>query len=115
MALLRKLSPYHAIRDLRAFLIERRPHELAFFALSIVLTGLLIAGFVVDSHVERPYKRDILYVQNWPLTRTDAEIRAQQKIDGVEQTRREAELKRLQLERQASFKRLDDKLKAMGL
>lgn len=115
MALLRRLSPYHAIRDLRAFLIERRPHELAFFALSIVLTGLLIAGFVVDSRVERPYRRNILYVQSWPATRSDAEIRAQQKIDGVEQTRREAEFKRRQLERQASFKRLDDKLKAMGL
>ncbi|MFT6569039.1 MAG: hypothetical protein ACJAWY_000733, partial [Sphingomonas echinoides] len=49
------------------------------------------------------------------LDRTDAEIVAQQKIDGIEQTKRENELKRLQAERRAQFKKVNDGLKAYGL
>ena len=47
--------------------------------------------------------------------RSDAEITAQQKIDQVIAHKKQAELEKLQKERQAEFKRLDDKLKAMGI
>ncbi len=36
-------------------------------------------------------------------------------IDGIEQTKRENELKRLQAERRAQFKKVNDGLKAYGL
>lgn len=115
MGFFSRFSPLRAIADLRFFLSHRQPYELGFLALSVLVVGLLIAGFVHDSHEERPYKREIVYVQQWPLTRTDAEIHAQQKIDGVEQTRLIAEENKRRAALRAQFKRLDDKLKAYGL
>ncbi len=110
-----RFAPVRAINDLRFFLSQRKPYELGFLALSIVIVTLLIAAFVHDSHEERPYKREIVYVQQWPLSRTDAEIHAQQKIDGVEQTRLIAEENKRRAALRAQFKKLDDKLKAYGL
>ena len=115
MPSLANLSPLRAVRDLRVFLSARRPYELIFLALSLLLTGGLIAGFVHDSHEARPYKRNIQYFKSWPLTRTDAEIRAQQKIDGVEQSKRIAEQKQREAALRASYKKLDDQLKSVGL
>ena len=115
MSFIQNLSPIRAINDLRRFLAQRQRHELGFLALSIVITGLLIAAFVKDSHFEREYKRNIIYVESWPASRSDTEIRAKQKIDSVEERRAKADYERRVKERQASFKRLDDKLKAWGL
>ncbi len=110
-----RLSPLAAIRDLRVFLAQRQRYELGFLALSIALTAALIAGFVHDSHEERPYKRQIIYVEQWPLSRTEAEIKAQQKIDQAAKEKRLAEEAREQKARQAEFKKIDDRLKAMGI
>ena len=115
MPFLARFSPFRAIRDLRAFLSYRQPYELGFLALAIVLTTLLIAGLLHDSHVERPYQRNIIYVQNWRLDRSDAEIRAQQKIDGPIEAKRKAEQERILTERRAMFQRADDKLTKWGL
>lgn len=115
MSFFTRFSPVRAIVDLRFFLSQRQPYELGFLALSIVIVALLIAGFVHDSHEERPYKREIVYVQQWPLSRTDAEIRAQQKIDGVKEARLRAEEEKRQKAIQAEFKKLDDRLKAYGI
>lgn len=110
-----RLSPVRAIRDLRLYLHQRQPHELGFLALAVVLTGLLLIGFMKDSQVERVYKPDIVYVQQWTLDRTDDQIRAQQKIDQAKKDKDQAELKKRQAETQAEFKRLDDKLERWGL
>ena len=110
-----RLSPIRAIRDLRLYLHQRQPHELGFLALAVVMTGLLLIGFMKDSRVERVYKPDIVYVQQWTLDRTDDQIRAQQKIDQAKKDKEQAELKRRQAETQAEFKRLDDKLERWGL
>jgi hypothetical protein len=115
MNFLRRLSPIGAYRDLRSYLGQRRPHEIVFFALAIAITWLIMFVFVLDTKIVRPYHRDIIYVKQWPLTRTNAEIIAQQKIDGVEQTRLENELKKKQAESRAAFKRVDDQMNAMGL
>lgn len=110
-----RMSPFRAVRDLRLFLHQRQKHELFFLFVSIVMTGLLLVGFAKDSKVEKQYRPDIVYVQQWRLDRTDAEIRAQQAIDGpIKQKRIEAHEKAL-AERQAAFKRLDDKMTKWGL
>ena len=110
-----RLSPIRAIQDLRVFLSHRHPYELGFLFLSIVITGLIIAAFVKDSHFERTYKRDIIYVQNWRADRSDAEIRAQLAKDApIEKARRDEFLK-AQEERKAAFKRYDDALKKWGI
>lgn len=110
-----RFSPFRAIQDLRIFLSQRQSYELVFLFLSIVVTTLLIAGFIHDSHEERVYKREITYFQSWPLTRTDEEIRAQQKIDLPKELARKAEAERRAKERQEQFKRYDDALKKWGL
>lgn len=110
-----RMSPFRAIRDLRVFLSHRERHELWFFALAVVTTGLLIGGFVKDSSVEKPYTRDIVYVQSWPADRSDAEIRAQQLKDLPAERARKAEIEKFQRERRESFKRVDEKMERWGL
>mgnify|MGYP001807139828 CR=1 FL=1 len=115
MAFFARMNPFRAVRDLRLFLHQRQKHELIFLVVSVVLTGLLLIGFAKDSKVEKVYKPDIVYVQQWRLDRTDAEIRAQQAIDGpIKQKAIDAQKKREE-EMRASFKRMDDKLNNWGL
>ncbi|WP_294057409.1 hypothetical protein [Sphingomonas sp.] len=103
------------MRDLRGFIAKRRPQELLFALPALVLTLLVLVGFYKDSRVETPPKGpDIIYVQSWPLSRTDAEIKAQQKIDQIEKEKRLAEIKRQQDERKAEFKKYDDWLTNHG-
>jgi hypothetical protein len=110
-----RFSPFRAIRDLRLFLSQRHPYELGFLALSIVITTLLIAGFAKDSRIEKVYKRDIIYVENWRADRSDAEIRARLAKDApIEAKRREERRQRLEA-RKAAFKRHDEQLSKWGL
>lgn len=115
MAFFARFSPFRAIRDLRVFLSQRQPYELGFLALSIVVTTLLIAGFVKDSHIERPYKRDIIYVKSWRADRSIEEVRAQLAKDAPIEAAQRAEFERKQAERRAQFKRYDDALKKWGI
>lgn len=110
-----RLSPVAAVRDLRVFLSHRQPHELGFLALSLVITGLLIGGFLKDSRVEKVYRREIIYVESWPASRTDAEVRAQQAKDLPGEIARKKAIEQRQAERRAQFKKLDDRLEGLGL
>lgn len=115
MRYLDRFQPRSAWADLRYFVAHRQPHQLGFFCLSIALTVLTIAAFVVDSRFEPEYHRDIVYVEQWKLTRTDAEIIAQQKIDAVIKTRRLEAEARERAKNQAGFKKIQDKLDAWDL
>lgn len=116
MSVLRFFSPVRAYRDLRAYVTQReQPHRLLFLVISVGITSLLIAGFVKDSFFERAYKRDVQYVEDWRLDRTDEEIIARQAVMKAERDKILAELKARQEKRQAEFKRLDDKLKSWGI
>ena len=110
-----RMSPARAYRDLRLFLATRQPHELWFLVAAIAITGFFIYAFAKDSYAEKVYKPNIIYVKQWTLDRTDAEIIAQQKIDQAKREKEEAALKARQAETQAAFKRLDDKMTRMGL
>ena len=113
---LRYFSPLRAWRYLRYYIVTRQRHQLGFMGVALALTYVMVVGVIYESRIPpKPYHRDIIYVQQWRLDRTDAEIVAQQKIDGIEQTKRENELKRLQAERRAQFKKVNDGLKAYGL
>lgn len=114
MTFLKFFSPITAWRDLRFFLATRKRHELGFLALSLVVTLLILVAFVKDSHFEKPYERNIIYVEQWPITRTDDQIRAQQKIDQAKRNIEKAELEKRRKAKQAEFKRLDDKLESWG-
>ncbi len=110
-----RLSPFRAVRDLRLFLHQRQKHELIFLFIAIIMTSLLLIGFWKDSRIEKEYRPDIVYVQQWRLDRTDAEIRAQQAIDGPIKQKQIDAMNKALAERQAAFKRLDDKMTKWGL
>lgn len=110
-----RLNPVRAVRDLRLFLSQRQPYELWFLVLSVVLTMLVLAGFMHDSWSPKEYKRDIIYVEQWRSDRTDAEIRAQQAIDAPIKAKRIAEQKRREEKLRAGFKQVDDKLNSWGI
>lgn len=116
MSRLRLFNPLVAIADLRSFLGSRAKHELIFAFLAVFVTVGIIVAFYADSgNLKKPYKREIQYVESWPLDRTDAEIIAAQKTDAVTRAKREAEQKKREAERRASFKRLDDALTRLGI
>jgi len=115
MTLLRFIAPMRAYQDLRLFLSQRRKHEVVFLALSLAITYLIIFYMIHDSKIVRDNRPVIIYVQQWPANRTDAEIIAQQKIDGVEQTKREEAARKRDEENRAAWKRIDDRLKKYGI
>ena len=116
MKMLNRIQPGGAWGDVRYFFsILRQPHQLLFLLLSVVITAVTIWAVYVESYAEKEYKREIVYFQQWRSDRTDAEIIAQQKIDGIEQTRRIGELKRLEEEQRQKFKKIDDKLRSWGI
>ncbi len=86
-----------AWRDLRGFLATRQRHQYVFATLSVGICVLLVAGFYHDSKFPVPER--IVYVQNWPANRTDAEIIAQQKVERIQKQKALAE-------RQAAYRRL---------
>ena len=110
-----RFSPTGAYKDLRLFFENRGPIELAFLGVALAITLTLIWAFAHDSRAEVVYRPDIIYVEQYGLNRTDAEIVAQQKIEQAERDKLAAARAKRDAERQASFKRLDDKLKRYGL
>ncbi len=115
MSLLRLFSPMHAIRDFVDYARTRKPYEWWFLLLSIGIVLVIGWGFVHDSHFERPYQRNIIYVESWPANRSDAEIIAQQKIDMEKERIATEEFERERAKRQAEWKRIDDKLNSWGI
>lgn len=115
MRYLSRFAPVAAYRDLRFFLASRQPHEMWFLAASLAVTGFLIYAFAHDSYVEPVYRPQITYVQNWELSRTDAEIRAQQAIDEPVKQARLTEQRKAREARQAGFKKVDDAMTKWGL
>ncbi len=110
-----RMSPLRAYRDLRQFLAGREPYELVFLIAAMGITTFFIYAFAKDSAVEPTYKRDIVYVEQWPESRTDAQIRAQQAIDAPVKAKRLADDRAAREKKQAGFKRLDDSLSRWGL
>lgn len=110
-----RMNPLRAVRDLRAFLVSRQPYELWFMMASLAITAVVMLVFIKDSAVTREYRPDIIYVQQWPADRTDAQIRTQQLIDQVQRDKEDAELKRRQDRNRAAFKKMDDAMTRYGL
>jgi len=111
----RHIAPVGAFQDLRLFLSRRRKHDVVFLALSLAITGTIMFFMVHDSKIVKDNRPVIIYVQQWPANRTDAEIVAQQKLDAPEQAKREAAERKRQADNQAAWKRIDDSLKKYGI
>ena len=114
MTFLRFFSPLRAYRDLRFFLAARKKHELWFLLLSLALTLIILWMFVKDSYFEKTYRPNIIYVEQWPLNRTDEQIKAQQKIDEAKRNIARAEFEKKQAKNREGFKKIDDALTKWG-
>ena len=116
MGVLARFNPFRALLDLRRFLASRGKHEIIFLFAAFVICTLIVAGFVLGSHVAKPYQPpEIIYVQSWRADRTDAEIVAQQKIDAEKKKIQDAKEAQFEAEKRASFKRLSDQMKKFGI
>lgn len=109
-----RMNPLRAVRDLRAFLASRQPYEIWFMMASLAITAGVLFVFIKDSTMAREYRPNIIYVQQWPADRTDAQIRTQQLIDQVQRDKDDAELKRRQEKNRLAFKKMDDALTSYG-
>ncbi len=108
MPLPRPSSPRALWADIRAFAGERRPHHWVAAALAVVMPAAVLVLFVTDARRNIDPGPQVIHAASWPATRTDEEIKAQQRKDQVE---KEA----AQKERQRQFKKLDDNLEKMGI
>lgn len=114
MSFLKNLSPIRAARDLWRFLDSRPRYELYMLLPAMLLVIGVLYAFYKDSHFEREYKPNIIYVKSWRLDRSDEEIAAQAKIDNAERDKQRAELEKKQLKRQQEFQKVDNSLKSWG-
>ena len=119
MMLLRKRtprpSPTEGFGDLRRFLAARTRVDWLFLIPAFLITAFVVYGFYKDSTIKRPYKRNIVYAESWPLTRSETEIRAQQIIDAAKKAKVKAELEKRQKAHQAELKKYDDWLTNHGI
>ena len=108
MPLPRPASPRFLWQDMKAFWANRPRHQWVAAVLAVLIPIAIVAAFYVDSgHNVRPVQT-IYYVNSWPVSRTDEEIKAKQRADQAEREARERA-------RQQEFQRLDDQLNRLGI
>jgi len=108
MPLPRPAPPRVLAQDLRNFWSSRpRGHWIAALLAAAMTSGIVIA-FLIDSNSMGETREQVIFLDSWPATRTDAEIRAKQKADLDERTRAEAEHRR-------QLQRLDQNLNRLGI
>lgn len=84
-------------------------YKLVFGAIAIGMTSLIVTAFILESRWGvLPEGPQLIYASDWPASRTDAEIKTQQRADAVEK-------RKLDEERRRQWKKLDDQLSRYGL
>ncbi|HEY0411843.1 MAG TPA: hypothetical protein VGD66_01720 [Allosphingosinicella sp.] len=104
----RPASPRALWADLRDFTRERSRYQWGGLAVALVMPVLIIAGFYHDSSHGIAPGPQLIYAESWPASRTDAQIKADQKKD---QARKEL----MRKARQREFQKLDRELKKVGI
>ena len=104
----RPATPRALADDLRRFWRARpRGHWIAALLAAAMTTGIVIA-FLIDSQSMGETREQVIFVDSWPATRSDAEIKAKQKADRAElEAAREAHRRQLE--------RLDQSLNRLGI
>jgi hypothetical protein len=98
----RPASPRAAFADLRNFLRQRSREQVIGASLALLVTAIIVIEFLVDSKINTAPPPQVIYVEQWPANRTDAQIAADQKKD---QAAREA----AQKEKQRQFQELENR------
>lgn len=108
MPLPRPAGPRALWNDLRAFWAQRPRHQYVAAALAILMPIGIVVGFYIDGQTRLTPVQTVIYVNSWPASRTDAQIRTDQKA----QLDRERAAQR---ERQRQFQKIDDNLNRLGI
>lgn len=78
MGFFRSFSPRAAWTDLLDIWRGEQRYKLQFMGLAFVMTMIIVAGFLSESDFKiEPKPNKIIYVENWPTNRSDAEIIAE--------------------------------------
>ena len=96
-------SPRAALRDLRDFFRHREREHVLGAIMAVLVTIIIVIIFLVDSQINTAPPPQIVTVELYDSSRTDAEIIADQKKD---QAAKEAAAK----EKQRQFQELEKKL-----
>lgn len=93
---------------MRAFWRDRPTHRWIAAFLAVLIPVGIVVVFYLDGNTNIMPGEQAIYVESWPATRTDAEIKAKQQTDLA---RRE----RFERERREQFQRLDNQMNRLGL
>lgn len=110
-----RFNPVGPVKDLRLYFHRRGPKELAFLSAALVGTAVVMGMFIIDTPPQPHKEREIIYVQQWKATRTDAEVKAQQVKDKPAEDAEKARVAAAYEKHRLELKRLDDKLRRWGL
>ena len=108
MPLPRPSSPRALWADLRAFAADSSPYKWAAAAVAVIMPLAIVIIFTLDTRTNIDPPAQIIYVEQWPANRSDAEIKAQQKKD-------KAETDALKKERQRQFQKVEKDLERIGI
>jgi hypothetical protein len=108
MPLPRPASPRVLWADLRAFAAQRSRHQWIAAAAAIVMPLAIVIVFTIDGRTNTAPGPQIIYVESWNASRTDAEIIADQKKD-------QAALEAAKKERQRQWQKVDKDLERLGI
>ena len=109
------LSAYSASKHAAKGFVDALRMELTADALSIAITGFFVYAFMRNDIPPEPYSPNIIYFKNYAADRTDAQIKAQQEIDKVDQDKRIAAQKAREEKLRSQFKQVDDAMSKWGL
>jgi hypothetical protein len=107
----RPSSPRAAWRDLRDAVTAPRKHKIVFAALSLALPAGIILAMTTQAKVDEDWiPPTIVYVKQWPATRTASEARAQQAKDLPAEMRAKKERDAQAEATRQAYRRLADSL-----
>ena len=81
---------------------QRSREQVIGASLALLVTAIIVIEFVVDAKINTAPPPQVIYVDQWPANRTDAEIAADQKKD-------QAEKEAAQKEKQRQFQELENR------
>jgi hypothetical protein len=108
MPLPRPSSPRALWADLRLFWSGRSRTQWVAALFAIMIPIGILGAFYLDAKTNIAPGPQLIFVESWPVTRTDAEIREKQQRDRVAREARERE-------RQRQFQEIDNGLRRYGI
>ena len=74
------VGPRAALKDLTAFMRQRSREQIIGASLAVLVTIIIVIIFFVDSKINTAPPQQIVWVENFPANRTDADIVADPKL-----------------------------------